>query len=54
MDPNEQARLIDKGWTMIEVQGFFLWIDPRDGFACSRELAVRLQKDRDLNGEKAG
>ncbi len=40
MDPNEQDRLIDKGWTMIECQGYFLWVDPRDGFACSRELAT--------------
>lgn len=47
MDPNEQDRLIDKGWHLIETQGHFLWIDPVDGFACSRELAVTLQRRRD-------
>jgi hypothetical protein len=44
---NEQAHLIDRGWKMVEIHGRFLYIDPADGFACSRELAVTLQRQRD-------
>jgi hypothetical protein len=47
MDPNEQDRLIDRGWTLIDCLGHLLWVDPVDGIACSRDLAVRLQRSRD-------
>jgi hypothetical protein len=43
---NEQAHLLDHGWEVIEINGQFLYVDPVDGFACSRELAVILQRQR--------
>ena len=45
---NEQARLLDSGWKVVDVQGTLLYVDPVDGFCCSRDCAIYIQAQRDV------